>query len=53
MDADQRANTLEAIRGVCRHKQWVLIAAHVRTNHVHTVVDAGADVVAGICNERF
>jgi REP element-mobilizing transposase RayT len=40
MDADQRRVTLEAIREVCRCKNWPLLAAHVRTNHVHTVVDA-------------
>jgi REP element-mobilizing transposase RayT len=40
LDADQRAVTLEAIREVCRYKKWLLLAAHVRTNHVHTVVEA-------------
>jgi REP element-mobilizing transposase RayT len=40
MDAGQRAITLEAIGDVCRHKQWSLLAAHVRSNHVHTIVDA-------------
>ena len=39
MDADQRVIALDAIREVCRHKHWALLAAHVRTNHVHTVVD--------------
>src|SRR5271168_1558659 len=40
MDADQRAVTLKAIREVCDYKHWALLAAHVRTNHVHAVVDA-------------
>src|SRR5579863_8251480 len=44
MDEDQRAVTLEAIREVCRHRHWQLLAAHIRTNHVHTVVDAGCEL---------
>jgi REP element-mobilizing transposase RayT len=40
MDADQRAVTLESIREVCRYKHWQLLAVHVRTNRVHTIVDA-------------
>ena len=31
---------LQAIQEVCAHRSWSLLAAHVRTNHVHTVVDA-------------
>jgi REP element-mobilizing transposase RayT len=31
---------LTAIQKVCVHRGWSLLAAHVRTNHVHTVVDA-------------
>lgn len=53
MDADQRANALKAIREVCRYKQWVLLAAHVRTNHVHTVVDPGADVAPEFVMNAF
>jgi hypothetical protein len=30
---------LEAIREVCRFRDWDLIAAHVRTTHVHVIVD--------------
>ncbi len=40
MDAEHRAVVLQAIGDVCHHKQWSLLAAHVRSNHVHTVVDA-------------
>jgi REP element-mobilizing transposase RayT len=40
MDVDQRNITLAAMRKVSLHKQWRLLAAHVRSNHVHTVVDA-------------
>ncbi len=42
MDAAQRAVTLDAIREVCGSKNWRLLTAHVRSNHVHTVVDADA-----------
>jgi len=40
MDYDQRNLTLEAILEVSRYKQWRLVAAQVRSNHVHIVVDA-------------
>jgi REP element-mobilizing transposase RayT len=53
MDADQRKTTLQAIHGVCRHKDWSLLAAHVRTNHVHTVVDAGAGVTPEFVMNAF
>jgi REP element-mobilizing transposase RayT len=31
---------LNALRDVCLHHGWNLWAAHVRTNHVHAVVEA-------------
>ena len=31
---------LKAIQEVCTHRGWSLLAAHVRTNHVHVVVHA-------------
>ena len=37
---DQRIAVLKAAREVCLHRQWLLLAAHVRTNHVHAVVEA-------------
>jgi REP element-mobilizing transposase RayT len=40
MDQGQRAIVLQAIGEVCRYKGWRLLAAHVRSSHVHTVVDA-------------
>jgi REP element-mobilizing transposase RayT len=40
MDQGERAIVLQAIGEVCRYKCWRLLAAHVRSNHVHTVVDA-------------
>jgi REP element-mobilizing transposase RayT len=40
MDRDSREAVLEALREVCSHRVWSLLAAHVRTNHVHVVVEA-------------
>jgi REP element-mobilizing transposase RayT len=42
LDRDGRAAVLDALREVCAHRGWSLLAAHVRTNHVHTVVEAEA-----------
>jgi REP element-mobilizing transposase RayT len=36
----RRDAVLEAIQEVCEHRGWSLLAAHVRSNHVHTVVAA-------------
>jgi REP element-mobilizing transposase RayT len=35
-----RQIVLESIRSVCAHRQWELLAAHVRTTHAHVVVSA-------------
>jgi REP element-mobilizing transposase RayT len=40
LDRDSRAAVLKALREVCSHRTWSLLAAHVRTNHVHVVVEA-------------
>jgi len=40
LDPDGRAALLEALREVSLHRGWNLLAAHVRTNHVHVIVDA-------------
>ena len=37
---DRRDAVLAAIREVCSHRGWVLMAAHVRSTHVHFVVSA-------------
>ena len=37
---NQRAAVLDALREVCLYRMWHLWAAHVRTNHVHAVVEA-------------
>jgi REP element-mobilizing transposase RayT len=43
LDRGRRDAVLIAIHRVCIHRGWILLAAHVRTTHVHAVVDAEAD----------
>jgi REP element-mobilizing transposase RayT len=38
----ERIAVLNAFAEVARYRAWRLLAAHVRTNHVHVVVAAGA-----------
>jgi hypothetical protein len=40
LDRESRATVLKALREVWTHRGWGLLAAHVRTNHVHVVVEA-------------
>jgi len=40
LDRIRRDAVLEAVQGVCARRGWNLLAAHVRSNHVHTVVEA-------------
>jgi len=40
LGVEQRNTVLSAILEVCRYRGWTLLAAHVRTAHVHVVVDA-------------
>lgn len=42
LDPTRRQAVLRALRGVCAHRGWNLLAAHVRSNHVHAVVEAEA-----------
>ncbi len=42
LDRVRRDAVLDAIRQVCAHRGWILLAAHVRTTHVHAVVEAEA-----------
>jgi REP element-mobilizing transposase RayT len=42
MDRDRREAVLAAILTRCSERHWSLWAAHVRTTHVHIVVDAEA-----------
>jgi REP element-mobilizing transposase RayT len=40
LDQTRRDAVLETIQEVCVHRGWSRLAAHVRSNHVHTVVEA-------------
>jgi hypothetical protein len=40
LDQDRRNLVLQSIGEVCRLRGWLLLAAHVRTTHVHVVVTA-------------
>ena len=40
LDSQQRALVLESILEVCSYRGWELLAAHVRSSHVHMVVVA-------------
>ena len=40
LDGMRRELVLGSIHEVCSHRGWNLLAAHIRMNHVHTVVEA-------------
>jgi REP element-mobilizing transposase RayT len=40
MDSKSRSIVLQTLPEVCSHRGWNLLAAHVRTNHVHVIVEA-------------
>ncbi|PWU06450.1 MAG: hypothetical protein C5B51_12225 [Terriglobia bacterium] len=40
LDTARRHIVLQSIQQVCGYRKWLLLAAHVRTNHVHAVVEA-------------
>lgn len=40
MDSQSRQIVLQVLTEVCVQRGWNLLAAHVRTNHVHVVVEA-------------
>ena len=42
LDEPRRAIVLKTILEVAAHRQWRVLAVHVRTNHVHVVVSAAA-----------
>ena len=42
LDASRRLTVLKAIQEVCMYRAWILFAAHVRTGHVHALVEAEA-----------
>ena len=39
LDPCRRATVLTAMLEVCTYRRWNLLAAHVRSNHVHVVLD--------------
>lgn len=40
LDESRRCIVLKTIIDVCKYRQWVLLAAHIRSNHVHIVIHA-------------
>ena len=44
MDERRREAVLQAITSVCEFRGWTLFAAHVRTNHVHAIVEIDGSV---------
>jgi REP element-mobilizing transposase RayT len=42
MDQHRRDTVLNAIVERAAQREWALVAAHVRTNHVHIVIDSAA-----------
>lgn len=40
LDDARRKVVLHSILRVCDYRSWLLLAAHVRTNHVHVVLEA-------------
>lgn len=40
MDKPRRQAVLASLVERCSNRKWVLLAAHVRTNHVHLVIEA-------------
>ena len=40
IDHESRTTVLQAVVEVCSHRQWILLAAHVRSHHVHVIVEA-------------
>jgi len=43
LDEAHRIVVDKAVREVCCHRGWTLLAINVRTNHVHVVVSAGCE----------
>ncbi len=44
MDEGRRKEALKAIEELAKRKSWNLLAAHVRSNHIHIVVSANGSV---------
>jgi len=43
MEAADRDTVLAAVTEVCAHRGWTLLAAHIRSTHVHAIVEAETD----------
>jgi valyl-tRNA synthetase len=43
LDQPRRQVVHDAVLEVCRHRGWTLHALHVRTNHLHVILDADAE----------
>ncbi len=39
LDRGSRAVVLQTLQEVCLHRGWNLLAAHVRSSHVHVIVE--------------
>jgi hypothetical protein len=39
LDSHSRVVVLETLQEVCYHRGWNLLAAHVRSSHVHVIVE--------------
>jgi REP element-mobilizing transposase RayT len=50
LDEPRRQVVLRTILEVARHRRWVILAAHARTNHVHVVV-SGTDTPEKMMND--
>jgi hypothetical protein len=54
LDRRRRAIVRQAIVETCLHRDWVVLAAHVRTTHIHVVVETDATPdFAAITFKRF
>jgi REP element-mobilizing transposase RayT len=42
LDSTRRSAVLDALKEVCLHRGWRLLAAYIRTNHVHVIVEGEA-----------
>jgi REP element-mobilizing transposase RayT len=38
LDEPRRQIVLQSIEEVCKYREWILLAAHVRSNHVHLII---------------
>ena len=50
LPAEERIVVMKTLAEVCGYRAWVLLAAHVRTNHVHVVITT-TDPVARVLGD--